>query len=512
MSRARRLAVVWLLALLAAWPAAARSVPLTILHTNDTHGHLLPFSYPAIVPAGSELEPVHPRADIGGIARRATIARSVRDELARRRAAVWLVDAGDFSDGTPFSTEYHGEADVEAMNAAGYTMGTLGNHEFSGELAELRKVLALARFPLVCANATDSATGKPLVLPFLVRTVGPVRVGVFGLLTTETTTYRAAKEGIAIGDPVDAARRTVAALRKRADIILLLSHLGEGDDERLAHEVPGIDVIVGGHSHSRLPTGGFVWRSEDLKANEVNGTVIVQDHQWGGELGRLDLLFDQDATGRWHVDRYRERLIPVTAEIAPAPDVRAVVDRYWQPIASRFTEVIGQAAADFSSRGEDEAHYNLVADAVRATFGTDVDLENLGGIRAPLVQGTIARGDLVAMDPFGNTVVLFQVTGRELKALLEKHVPAVSGVRYRVENRRLVEATLAGTPIEDERVYNAASNSFFAQYALKGLSVRDTGRTRLDVLIDYVRQRGTVQPSYDGRRVVVRTTPGPDDR
>ncbi len=489
----------------AAQPAArpqAATVPLTILHTNDTHGHLLPFSYPTLLPAGSDLAMLKERTNIGGIARRATLVRQIRDQAAAHKTTVWLVDAGDFSDGTPMSTEYHGEADVAAMNAVGYDLATIGNHEFNNPLAQTKKLIALARFPILCANALDTA-GKPLAQEYVVKNAGPLRIAVFGLITREAATYPAAKEGVQIAGEIETARRMVALLRPKADIVIAISHAGDEVDNLMADQVPGIDVIVGGHSHSRLPTGEFVWRSEDLKAGDVNGTVIVQAHQWGGELGRLDLLFEKDEQGAWHVGRYRERLLPVTAAIRDDTRVAAVVEQYWQPIAARYGEVIGQADGDFSTRGDDEAPYNLVADAIRETFSVDFDLENMGGVRAPLVKGQITRGDLVTLDPFNNTVILFKMSGRDLKRILAQTRPAVSGVRYRVENRQLLEATIDGRPIDDDHIYTGATNSYLAQSALKGIETEDTKRQRLDVVVEYVKKKGTLKPVYDGRRVVI---------
>jgi 5'-nucleotidase/UDP-sugar diphosphatase len=308
---------------------------------------------------------------------------------------------------------------------------------------------------------------------------------------------------VKITEEVETARRMVAMLRPQADIIIAISHSGEEVDQRIANAVPGVDVIIGGHSHSRLPVGEFIWRSEDLKVDDVNGTVIVQDHQWGGELGRLDLLFVQDDTGLWHVGRYRARLIPVTADIPADETVAAVVDRFWKPIAGRYGEIIGQAAADFSIRCDDQANYNLVADAIRATFGTDIVLENIGGVRAPLVKGKITRGDLVAMDPFNNTIVTFKIRGSALRQLLKEQTPAVSGLRYRVEKGEVIEVTCAGSPLDDDRIYTGAANSYFAGSWLKGLEVKDTGQQRLDVLINYIRKEGIITPAYDGRRVVI---------
>jgi 5'-nucleotidase len=498
----RRFAACLLCIFLLPLLAARQQVSLTILHTNDTHGHLMPFSYPSMVPDGSELAALKVRSDIGGIARRATLVNRLRRELEPSGTTVWMIDAGDFSDGTPFSIEFHGEADIEAMNALGYTFATLGNHELNNPLARLRNLLRLAKYPVLCANVTETATGKPLVQPSEVRQVGPLKIGLFGLLTREAATYPAARDGLTVAGEIETARRMAAALHPQADIIIAISHSGDDLDEKIAASVPQIDVIVGGHSHSRLPVGDFVWHSKELKADEVNGTIIVQAHQWGGELGQLDLQFGPNASGAWRVERYRAQLIPVTAEIPEDKDVAAVVDRYWKQISARYGEIIGEAAEDFVERGDDPAPYNLCADAIRDAFGTEIELENMGGVRSPLIKGKITRGAVADMDPFANTIVTFKVTGRQLKEILLKERPAVSGLRYRIVNGEIRELTVSGQPIDEKHTYTGATNSYFAGVALKGIEVTDTKKPRLDVIIEYIRKKGTIYPSYDSRRVV----------
>jgi 5'-nucleotidase len=485
-----------------ATPASTQTATLTILHTNDTHGHLLPFSYPDA--ARLEIEGLPADGDLGGIARRATLVERIRRDVRSRGGTAWLVDVGDFSDGTPFSIAYKGEADVAAMNAAGYDLGTLGNHEFNYPAAHTRRLIALAKHRLLCANVTDRAAGAPLLPATAIRRAGPVRVGVFGLITRDAATYPAGKEAFDVANEIEAARRAVATLRRQADVIVLLSHAGEAVDEELARQVPEIDVIVGGHSHSRLPSGRFVWRSEDLRGSDVNGTIIVQAHQWGGELGRLDLLFGRDRQGRWRIQRYRSRLIPVTGQTHDQPAVAAAVQQYWDPIAKVYGEVVGQAAGEFTSRGDDSAEYHLMADAVREEFQAEIGFENTGGIRAPLLRGPITRGDLVTLDPFDNTVVRFEATGRRIREVLARYTPWVSGLRYRVQGREVVDATVGGAPLEDDRVYKGVTNSYFAGFALKGIPTENTGRARLETLVGYVRRHGTVRPLYDGRRVVAR--------
>jgi 5'-nucleotidase / UDP-sugar diphosphatase len=474
---------------------------LTILHTNDTHGHLLPFSYPSTISERSDIAQLSPRTNIGGIARRATLVKRLRKELSQNGVTVWLVDAGDITDGSPFSTEYHGEADVAAMNAIPYDFGTLGNHEFNTSFAKLKSLLGLFKFPVLCANAAEKS-GRSLTQYSEVKELGPLKIGIFGLVTRDAAEYQAAKEGVTISNELDASRRMASALRKKADIVIALSHAGNKVDEKIAAAVPGVDVIIGGHSHSRLPSGELVWHSDELKAKDVNGTIIVQAHQWGGELGRLDLLFEKDARGVWHVDRYRARLIPVASDIPEDPAVAAIVARYWKPIAARYGETIGNAAGDFVTRGDDLAQYNLVADAIRETYKTDIELENMGGVRAELSEGKISFADLVNLDPFNNTVVTFSINGQMLKQLLTKIRPAVSGIRYKIENGKLTSATVQGQPIIDDHIYAGSTNSYFAAASMKGIEIKDTGKQRIDVIIDFIRKQKTVKPIYDGRRVI----------
>ena len=485
---------------------AAETVALTILHTNDTHGHLLPFRYPAAARSAPGLDTLPTGVELGGIARRAALAKRIHDEQAARGVPVWLVDAGDVSEGTAFSVEYHGQADVEAMAAAGYTLGVLGNHELSLSLAGLRELIAKTSYPLLCANAIVTATGQPLVAPSLVREVGPLRVGVFGLLTHEAADYPAARDGLTVEGEIAAARRIARELRTRADIVITVSHAGKTMDEQIAAGVPEIDVIVGGHSHSRMPSGELVWRAQRLAVDDVGGAVIVQAHQWGGELGRLDLLFDKDAAGRWHVARYRAELIPVTADIPEDPATAAVVARFWQPIAARYSEVLGQASSDFVTLGRDQAEYSLVADAMRAALGTEIHIENQGGVRAPLCSGPIALADVAMMDPFENTLVTFRISGRDLARALTELKPAVSGGRYRLDGDQLSRATVGGRKLDPERTYSASTTSFAARSLRSrklGLDFKDTGRKRRNTLAAYIRSQHRIHPAYDGRREIV---------
>jgi 5'-nucleotidase / UDP-sugar diphosphatase len=496
---------------------------LTILHSNDVHGHLRPFSYPSIESPGSgrvlsggmmpdgaiSAFDLPARRDIGGIARRATLAARIRADLAKQGTPVWLVDAGDFYYYSAFSNEYHGLADVIAMNRAGYDFATLGNHEFEDSLPRLRRLIAEARFELLCANVADSATGRPLTMRSDVRQVGAVRVGIFGLVTASIARKPAAQGGLRVDDPLAVAPAAVAQLRGpgKADIVVLISHCGDADDRRLAREVPGIDVIVGSHWHTRLPQGDLVAWSDELKPDEVNGTVIVQAGQWGGELGRLDLLLERNAAGQWRVDRYQERLLPVTGETPDDPAVAAVLDSLWAPYAAKYDEVLATATADFADRGDDLTRSHLVADAVRAGFGVEVEFEGSGGMHLPILAGPVTRGMLADLDQRPSTIVTFRMRGSEIRRFVERARPVASGLRYRMVLGRLEEITAGGAPLDDAHVYSCAASGTMAG-RLGGFEVlerKDTGRPLADVVIAAIRRAGTISPAYDGRRVVVDT-------
>lgn len=481
--------------------APSRYWMLTVLHTNDTHGNLFPFNYADPPDPNSQEAQLALRRNIGGIARRATLVKQLRGGFG----TTWVVDVGDFMDGTAFSVEYRGEADVAAMNALGYTIGTHGNHELNNSRAQWQKLVRMAQYRLVCANVVDANTKQPLMKPYEILEVEGARVAVLGLVTESTRGYPATREGVEILDAIPVARELVPKLRQQADIVVLLSHLGVEVDERLAREVRGIDVIVGGHSHTRLAKPLFVSRGDLDSAFRKNGTVIVQAFQWGGELGRLELILRRDpSNGRWTFMSYRGELVLVGPDIPEDRTAKAVVERYWRPISSYYGVVLGEAEDDFTRRGMDGAEYNLVADALCEMLGTEADLENMGGVRAPILRGNITRYDLAKALPFGNTMVKFQATGAQLRELLRRTRPAVSGIRYRYHGGQLADVTISGQPLQDDRQYLLSTNSYFAQRYLQpmGIAYEDTGKKRLDLVSEYILKHKRIRPAYDGRRVV----------
>ena len=252
---------------------------ITILHTNDTHSHIDP------LPMNDSEHP-----GMGGIARRATLVKRVR----RENPNTLLVDAGDVFQGTPYFNLFRGEVEYKAMSAMGYDAGTLGNHEFDNGVRSLASALKHASFPIV--NANYDLRGTPLeslVKPYIVREVGGVRVGLFGMGIRLEGFYPADRyTGVKFLDHVTAARRAVDALRtkERCAMVVCLSHMGyyeppkgkEFGDSQLVAQVDGIDFIASGHSH--------IFMTEPAFARQPSGarTMIFQMGKAGLYVGRVD--------------------------------------------------------------------------------------------------------------------------------------------------------------------------------------------------------------------------------
>jgi 5'-nucleotidase len=252
---------------------------ITILHTNDTHSQIDP------LPANDKQHP-----GMGGVARRATLIKRLR----RENPNSLLVDAGDVFQGTPYFNFFRGEVEYKAMSAMGYDVGTLGNHEFDNGVASLAAALKYANFELV--NANYDMRGTPLenrVKPYVVRDVGGVRVGLFGMGFQLEGYYPPDRyTGIKFLDRVSVARDAVRALREREGcaLVVCLSHMGyyepqkgnEFGDSQLVAQVDGIDFIASGHSHI------FMEKPVMVKQPSGRETMIFQVGKSGIYLGRVD--------------------------------------------------------------------------------------------------------------------------------------------------------------------------------------------------------------------------------
>lgn len=260
---------------------------ITILHTNDTHSRMDPFPMD-----GGDFQ------GLGGVARRAGLIQRVRDENEH----VLLLDSGDIFQGTPYFNFFRGEIEFRAMSRMRYDVATIGNHDFDNGVEGLVEMLPHADFQFVSANydVSDSPLA-PHVRPWTVREVGGIRVGIFGLgIAFEGLVLSQLHEGVRYTDPYRAARRAVAELRERGcGLVICLSHLGYRyrgslpSDTLLAQEVEGIDLILGGHTHTFMD-------EPDLHTHSQGRETLVHQVGWAGmRLGRVDVAMGVNGSRSW---------------------------------------------------------------------------------------------------------------------------------------------------------------------------------------------------------------------
>ncbi len=480
----------------------------TILHSNDPHGHLLPFSYADKTSPGDFVSFMPEHKHIGGLARRATLIKGIKN----RERNVHVFDCGDSMDGSPFSIEYRGKADYAAMSVAGFDIGTFGNHDFNMTAVQFNEMRDRIKYPRILANVYDKATGASIEKPYVIENWDGLKVAILGLTTYDSRTYTAIQQAFTMRDPLDVASEMIPKLRAQADLVVLISHMGYDQDKRMARDLSGIDVIIGAHSHTRLPVGDYEYAAR-AKRGHPQGTVITQAHCWGGELGRLDFQVQPGPDGKWRVAQYTAALLMVDDRVKEDKAVADVIAHYWNPIKAKYEEVIGQAADEFvEADSGDATNYYLMCDAIHAGVpGAQFEIENFGGVRAPILKGTITRSELIEVDPFTNTIVSFGIKGADLKKLLGYTRPAPSKtLRYTATAKTRTdgkkdwswgEGTLNGVPIGDDTVYQGAASSFYFNKEIKRYAIdpKDTGRPRLEFLADYIKKNSPISPTPDGR-------------
>lgn len=462
-------------ALLLALPAPAqaageiRYASLTILHTNDLHGHLFPFDYDAF---GVE------ETDVGGAARRATIIRQLKSAA---NGPVLVMDAGDAFMRGPLD-DLHGVPDFDVMNAVPYDVMTLGNNEFKGAPGEQGLKILLdrirqARFAVLSANVLDKSTRKKIVAPSKVFDLKGLRVGVLGLTAPRVASYEQAKT-LEVRDPVIAAKQAVAGMRSECDFIVALTHIGYPRDLELAALVPEIDVVIGGDSHTWTFQPTLVRTADDrAPAWWIGGTLVCQAGEWGRSLGKLELNLRRDDLGRFRVAAFRGELVEVNASAVPAPDVERIIERYARP----FRRVLGNIPASVpKSQAPD-----WVAARIREAAGADVGAVPLRAVENGLKAGAVTELDVRSMFPWVNPVVRLTVTGKQLREFASELAVALAGARLvdgiiYVGKRRLADWETCTLAVEEFYADTSAALSSAPRAAI-GMTTRDVVTRYLSV-------------------------------
>lgn len=488
---------------------------LTLAHINDTHSQLEPLAARLVL--NGEMITV----ELGGFAR----LKTALDEMRKNYPHLLLLHAGDAMQGSLYFTLFNGDVDVDFLNLLKVDAFAFGNHEFDRGVKPIADWIKRSSFPWLSANIDFS--GEPviasLVHPYLIREIKGERIAIIGV-TTEATPQITLDVGRAVfQDPAVSVLRQVETLTAMGiNKIILLSHLGYVQDIDLARQVSGIDVIVGGHSHSLLgneqnlsglnltPAGPY---PTEVQAPDGSRVLVLQAWQWGHALGKLQADFNSAGTIVGYKaqmtipvgDRFLRNNLTVpkdsedykmiaqrllgsgVAFIYPENTEAAALLAPYKSRVDEYRRVKVATAAEDLVRGLNSGPGQLAADSLLlAVPHAQISLLNKGGVRQNILAGDIKQSDILAVLPFNNTVVLLDLTGAQIKLSLEEgidyrltrypglalpHMPYVAGIRFSVRpsaafGKRVSNLTVKNNgiyqPIQTEAVYRLVTNSFVA--------------------------------------------------
>lgn len=507
---------------------------LTIIHVNDTHSHLLPWGPKNESGVGT----------MGGMARIASTIGS----LKMTEPNPILLHAGDVFGGDFMFNKFLGVPEFQIMGSLGFDAMTFGNHEFNYYPSTLVNILTNAGFPglfpLLCANMDYSAFPdfEPFVQDYIIKEYGNTKVGIFGLTTEETNTIAHPEPIVFTSDSAAAARVVTELESEGCDLIICLSHLGVLEDQLLATTVPGIDIIVGGHSHTYVPTPISV-------TNAFTGDVthVVQANWAGTHVGRMAIEVNgTDFT------LLNYQTIPIDDTVPEEPTTAGIIDGLKNTVESDirygpvYSEVIAQAAVEHEQplgKGEykDSKVGNLITDALRDTAETDIAFAANGFIRQNLYAGDLTEADIFQVIPeglnvitgYGSTLSTLEIDGVSIIAGLEFSVALIeytdtfflqcSGLTFEFNSSlqpgsRVDYASIQinGQPLDVNARYTVAINSdLVPMLELTGIdtvyNVQEIANSEYAVVREYIKKHSPIDvPGAERIRDVAMTSV--DDR
>lgn len=483
-----------------AFAADVETTKITIIHTNDTHARL----------KGTATEI--------GFAKIATLIKDAKNANPN----TLVLDAGDVLHGMPIVNISQGENAIKVLNAAGYDYMTLGNHDFNYGQERLMELKEMSQVGMLNANIVNEK-GENIFTPYVIEEVGGVKVGIFGLATPDTAFLTNPKNvvGLTFKDPVEVSKNVIKELEGKADVIVALAHLGMDESsvvtsKALAEAVTGIDVIIDGHSHTKLENGEV-----------VNNTLIAQTGNYDQNLGYVNIEVKDGKV----ISKTAELLTSDAAQAAaPDPDLEKTIADIDAANAEIFNQIITKTDVYLDGvrnnvRTKETNLGNLAADAARAATGADVAFVNGGGIREDIPVGDITKGKIAAIFPFGNTIEVKKITGADLLAMLEVSVsdyPAakgaflqVSGLKFTFDpaqpvGSKVVEAFVGSEALDKAKEYTVAVNDFMANGGdgytmLSGYDKVAEFGTYEEIIQAYLLSNGTAGSDVSGRVTVKET-------
>lgn len=436
----------------------------TILHTNDLHAHDLSFRERGRL--------------VGGMAKIAHVIETIKHSTAN----VVVVDAGDFFQGTVLFQRYSGEVEVNLLNQAGYDIVALGNHEFDNGIDNLAKQLKLAKFAVISCNL-DRSQQKDLneiVKDSVVKTINGEKVAFIGVITPDLAQLALRLAPVKMKSDRENWIKPIASqvdFYKNAGVnkIILVSHCGLEADKQLAKALPDVDVIVGGHSHTRLDSPFWIEHDDGSK------TAIVQTGSYGRAIGKLALAFDKEGK----VSDADYKLINIIEHTSEDQAVSAYLQEKNAPLQALSKEILGSAKSEFTNHFKsmscDSAIGDLICDALLEEgkdYGAKIAFQNRGGIRGCIDPGPINEEKVQEILPFDNKIVLATISGENLLEVLEHSLAGplggsfldVAGLKIafdaqKPKGKRIVFVLTENEqgkwiPLEPHKQYKIATNDF----------------------------------------------------
>lgn len=542
-NRVRWLDAVLVLSALALWSgipglagraaAAPEKVTITLLGTTDIHGNIEPIDYYADRPANRGL---------------VKIATLVQQERAVAPNAL-LLDCGDTIQGSPLAYYFaikdtsKPNPTIAAMNAMHYDAAALGNHEFNYGLGVLWKAKREARFPIMAANLRQEykPDSAEYFRPYIVKSVSGVRVAIVGFVTPGVPRWEIPEHyrGYQFESIVESARRVIPEVRKQADLVVVIAHSGLGPDPEakeqlstdelsgenailaLAEQVPGIDLILFGHTHQEVPE------------RMIHGVLLMQPRNWGQSLGRVQVEMEREANGAWRIASKHSTAIPVTESVPVDPEIAALAEPYEKYTQAMLSTPIATSTKDLNgsfARYQDDPLVDLIHKVQMEEGHADVSLATMFMTTAHIPEGQVTARHIASLYIYSNTLYTVEMTGAQLKEALEHaasfftawpvppgermrmpgyNADSAEGVNYVIDLRRPVgdrvrDLTFQGKPLDPARKLRVAINNY--RYTggghydvFKGLPIvyRSSQEVR-DLIYDYVSRTRVIPTIADG--------------
>ena len=437
---------------------SAGKINISVLHLNDFHGAVEPMIDPAI----SETSTVGGAANIKAV---------LDNERAKNPEGSLTVNAGDLAEGSMIAYITKGKVVADAFKEMHMDATTLGNHDFAWGQGDLRNMLEGLDTPVVAANVVKTSDGKVMdgVKPYIIKDIKGVKVGIIGLDTPEIEQFieKSKLKGLHFDAAAKTVRKCLPEVKKDgADLVMVLSHLGASEDEKLAEEVKGIDVIVGGHSHTVMEHG-----------RKVGDTIIVQAGALGKFVGKLDLEVDPDTK---QITEHHAELIPVISdEIKPDPEVEKILAPYIAHAEKVGAAIMGEALEDIHYEHREVGKLNQIhADSILEKSGAPFGICNSRTLRGHVKKGAVTRKELYSALPFTEEgFVTLKIEGKNIRKHIEDcladgatelAVP-MGALKYQYDpsgpsGERLVSLKLDGNEMEDDREYFICLNETMSRH------------------------------------------------